>query len=84
MLIAARCIPVMQAQVWLADVGATVSMSRTGTCYDNEVTESFFGAFKGACIERTAFQTRGQARQSIVRVCRVLLQPDAATFLVRV
>jgi putative transposase len=52
-------------QAVLADVGATVSMSRTGNCYDNAVTESFFGTFKGECVERTAFQTRGQARQTI-------------------
>jgi putative transposase len=49
----------------LADVGATVSMSRTGNCYDNAVTESFFGTLKGECVERTSFQTRGQARQII-------------------
>ena len=49
----------------LADVGATVSMSRTGNCYDNAVTESFFGTLKGECVERTSFQTRGQAKQTI-------------------
>jgi putative transposase len=49
----------------LADAGATVSMSRTGNCYDNAVTESFFGTLKGECVERFSFQTRGQARQTI-------------------
>ena len=49
----------------LTDAGATVSMSRTGNCYDNAVTESFFGTLKGECVERTSFQTRGQARQAI-------------------
>jgi putative transposase len=67
----------------LADAGATVSMSRTGNCYDNAVTESFFGTLKGECVERFSFQTRGQARQTIARVCRVLLQSNSATFLVR-
>jgi putative transposase len=52
-------------QALLADVGVTVSMSRTGNCYDNAVTESFFGTLKGECVERTSFQTRGQARQAI-------------------
>jgi putative transposase len=52
-------------QALLADAGATVSMSRTGNCYDNTVTESFFGTLKGECVERTSFQTRGQARQTI-------------------
>jgi putative transposase len=67
-------------QALLADVGATVSMSRTGNCYDNAVTESFFGTLKGECVERVSFQTRGQARQTIAGVCRVLLQPGSATF----
>jgi putative transposase len=58
-------IPVMQAQALLADVGVSMSMSRTGNCYDNAVTESFFGTLKGECIERFSFQTRGQARQTI-------------------
>lgn len=49
----------------LANVGVTVSMSRTGNCYDNAVTESFFGTLKGECVERTSFQTLGQARQII-------------------
>jgi putative transposase len=52
-------------QALLADVGATVSMSRTGNCYDNAVTESFFGTLKGECVERTSFQTRRQAMQTI-------------------
>jgi len=52
-------------QALLANVGATVSMSRTGNCYDNAVTESFFGTLKGECVERFSFQTRGQARQTI-------------------
>jgi transposase InsO family protein len=64
-LIAARSIPVMQARTLLADAGATVSMSRTGNCYEHAVTESFFGTLKGECVERFSFQTRGQARQTI-------------------
>lgn len=49
----------------LAEVGITVSMSRTVNCCDNAVTESFFGMLKGECMERVSFQTRGQARQAI-------------------
>ena len=60
-----RSILVMQARALLADIGATVSMSRTGNCYDNAVTGSFFGTLKGECVERFSFQTRGQARQTI-------------------
>jgi putative transposase len=40
-------------------------MSRTGNCYDNAVTESFFGTLKGECVDRVSFQTRGHARQVI-------------------
>jgi len=49
----------------LTEFSITVSMSRTGNCYDNAVTESFFGTLKGECVERISFQTRGQARQTI-------------------
>ena len=49
----------------LAQAGITVSMSRTGNCYDNAVTESFFGTLKGECVDRVSFQTHGQARQVI-------------------
>ena len=49
----------------LAQASISVSMSRTGNCYDNVVTESFFGTLKGECVGRTSFQTRGQARQTI-------------------
>ena len=49
----------------LASASITVSMSRTGNCYDNAVTESFFGTLKGECVERAGFQTREQARQTI-------------------
>lgn len=49
----------------LAHAGATVSMSRTGNCDDNAVTESFFGTLKGECVERFSFQTRGQAKQAL-------------------
>ncbi len=40
-------------------------MSRTGNCYDNAVTESFFGTLKGECVYRVSFQMRGQAKQVI-------------------
>ncbi len=49
----------------LAQAGISVSMSRTGNCYDNAVTESFFGTLKGECVERVSFQTPRQARQVI-------------------
>jgi putative transposase len=49
----------------LAEVRVTVSMSRTGNCYDNAVTESFFGTLKGECVEGSSFESRAQARLAI-------------------
>jgi putative transposase len=49
----------------LPEADITVSVSRTGNCYDNVVTESFFGTLKGECVERSCFQTRREARQTI-------------------
>lgn len=49
----------------LTQAGITRSTSRTANCYDNAVTESFFGTLRGKCVEYPCFQTRGQARQVI-------------------
>src|SRR5260370_22686562 len=65
----------------LAAVDITVSMSRTGNCYDNAVTESFFGKrHVRMCGTRLLPDTRtGQA--SHFRRCRVLLQPRSSALL---
>lgn len=52
-------------QALLAESRVTVSMSRTGNCYDNAVTESFFSTLKAECVEGVSFQSRAQARQAI-------------------
>jgi putative transposase len=52
-------------QALLAEGNVTVSMSRTGNCYDNAVTESFFGTLKAECVDGSCFQSRGQAKQVI-------------------
>jgi putative transposase len=49
----------------LAGADITASMSRTGNCDVNAVTESFFGTLKGECVDRLSFQSRRQARQTI-------------------
>lgn len=41
------------------------SMSGTGDCYDNAVTESFFATLKKELVYRRRYKTRWQARQSI-------------------
>ena len=43
----------------------TQSMSGTGNCYDNAVTESFFATLKKELVYRRRYKTRWQARQSI-------------------
>jgi len=48
-----------------AEVQMTVSMSRTGNCYDNAVTESFFSTLKAECVEGSSFRSQAQARQAI-------------------
>jgi putative transposase len=54
-----------QDQQVLTQFGITVSMSRRGTCYENAVSESFFGTLKREWVDRMSFQTRTQARQAI-------------------
>jgi hypothetical protein len=49
----------------LAEAHITASMSRTGNCYDNAVTESFCGTLKTECVEGSSFESRAQARQVI-------------------
>lgn len=51
-------------QGYLADLGCTVSMSRTGNCYDNATMESFFATLKAECA-RSQFLSRAQARTAI-------------------
>ena len=48
----------------LAAWGITLSMSRTGDCYDNAVMESFFGTLKTEWITGR-YATRAEARSAI-------------------
>ena len=43
----------------------TVSMSRTGNCYDNAVMESFWSSLKNEWVHHQKYQTRSQARTDI-------------------
>lgn len=52
-------------QALLAEMSITVSMSRKGNCWDNAVTESFFGTLKSECVDLSCFQTRVEARQTV-------------------
>lgn len=52
-------------QTLLADHGITCSMSRTGNCYDNAVTESFFGTLKSEHVHHQRYANRVQAKASV-------------------
>jgi transposase InsO family protein len=52
-------------QALLAGHGITCSMSRVGNCYDNAVTESFFGTLKTEHVHHQQYQTRAQAKASV-------------------
>jgi transposase InsO family protein len=47
------------------------SMSRRGNCYDNAVTESFFGTFKTEWAYHEQYQTHVQARASVFEYIEV-------------
>jgi putative transposase len=49
----------------LAEIGATVSMSGKGNCYDNAVVETFFKTLKSELVWRMTFHTRSQALSEI-------------------
>jgi putative transposase len=46
-------------------------MGRTGVCWDNALTESFFAALKNELVHRTAFPTRRHARRAIAEYVEV-------------
>ena len=46
-------------------------MSRRGNCYDNAVTESFFGTLKTELVHHERYATREAARQSLFEYIEV-------------
>lgn len=52
-------------QAKLLQIGAEISMSRKGNCYDNAVVESFFGNLKNELVHHQRFATREEARARI-------------------
>jgi putative transposase len=54
-----------ELQLLAADHALKLSMGRTGSCYDNAVTESFFHTLKTEHVYFNKYQTREQARHSI-------------------
>jgi putative transposase len=55
----------------LARHGLQPSMSRRGNCYDNAVTESFFGTLKTELVHHEHYATREAARQSLFEYIEV-------------
>jgi putative transposase len=49
----------------LAAWGCPQSMSRKGNCWDNAVTESFFGILKNELIHHEGFRTRQEAKDKL-------------------
>ena len=48
------------------DCEVTLSVGRTGQCWDNALAESFFSSLKGELIDTRAWPTRAGARRAIV------------------
>jgi transposase InsO family protein len=48
------------------DCDVTLSLGRTGQCWDNALSESFFASLKGELIDRQAWPTRAMARRAVV------------------
>lgn len=46
-------------------MGAVVSMSRKGNCWDNAAMESFFGSLKEECVGNQVYSSHEQARQAL-------------------
>lgn len=55
----------------LAAHGVTGSMSRTGDCWDNAVSESFHASMKREVVQLTSFSTRAEARASLFEYIEV-------------
>ena len=48
------------------ELDVTLSVGRTGQCWDNALAESFFASLKGECLDQHAWPTRNAARRAIV------------------
>jgi transposase InsO family protein len=55
----------------LEELGITVSMSRTGNCWDNAVAESFFATLKGELVERRRWRTVIELRTALFEYIEV-------------
>lgn len=49
----------------LEQLGAVVSMSRKGNCWDNAAMELFFGSLKEECVGNQVYSSQEQAKQAL-------------------
>ncbi len=49
----------------LKRIGAVVSMSRTGDCWDNAVAESFFGMLRAELLDLERYEMRAEAKAAV-------------------
>jgi putative transposase len=56
-----------QFQSLVKGVGGIQSISGTGCCYDNAITESFFGTLKRELVHHHSFRSRAEAQSQIFR-----------------
>ncbi len=64
-MIAAANTPAVSIEAAFSRVGAVVSMSRKGSCWDNAVMESFFGSLKEECVGNTIYPSHEAARLAL-------------------
>ena len=58
--------PRAAARALAADRRVTLSVGRTGQCWDNALAESFFSSLKGELIDTRAWPARSGARRAVV------------------
>ncbi len=56
---------------WARDNNVRLSCSRTGSCHDNAVAESFFAMLKNEMYYRRSFATREQAKMAVIEFIEV-------------
>jgi transposase InsO family protein len=61
----------LSVREWLKSYKITQSISSTGNCYDNAITESFFHTLKTELIFLNCNQAREEAKRSILKYIEI-------------
>jgi putative transposase len=68
----------------LSVIGANLSMSGLGNCYDNAIMEAFFSTLKTECFpDNQVFSSRAQARRELFEYIELYYNKRAPTQRVR-